>query len=402
MASGTPPPVIASERELYVAPGGPIFRLMQRIGIARNDHPSIRRRVLALLLVTWVPMCVFALVQGVALGPTPRESFLLDFATYARFFIGLPILVYAEFFIGERLTLAGRQFVHDGIVSTEDYPRFEQAIARLARHRESVPATLILIALAAIGAWNFTYESASGVGLVGWRVAFFPEGHAFRYNLAAIWSQLVALPIVLFLGYRWLWRIIMWGLFLRDVSRLDLRLVPTHADRCGGLGFLEIAHVAFGILAFAIGCVLSAEAAFRIIYEGAKLDFFQVHTLIIVAALEVVFLGPLLTFMPVMARTRRDGLRRYGTLVVNYNRAFQQKWIDGRGDTGEPLLGSADIQSLADMGNSFRFVDDMRLVPFGRWSVIQLALVTLSPGVPLLLLAIPISEILDTLAKVVL
>ena len=395
-------PAVANLAELYVAPGGPFFRLAQRLGIARLDRPSIRRRFVALLLVTWVPMCLFALVQGVALGPTPRESFLMDFATYARFFIMLPIILYADLLIGERLTIAGRQLVFDGIVGVEDYPAFEKAIARMARSRESVLVTWILLALASVGAWTFTYESASGMGLVGWRTALLPEGHAFRYNLAALWSQFVALPVVLYLAYRWIWRIIMWTRFLYDVSRLDLRLVPTHADKSGGLGFLEIAHVGFGVLAFGIGCVLSAEAAFRIVFEGAKLDFFQANTLILVAVLEVVFLGPLLMFMPAMARVRRDALRRYGNLVVNYNRAFQSKWVDGHADPAEPLLGSADIQSLADLGNSFRFVDDMRLMPFGRWSVIQIAVAALVPGVPLLLLSIPVRDIIDTLAKVVL
>ena len=78
------------------------------------------------------------------------------------------------------------------------------------------------------------------------------------------------------------------------------------------------------------------------------------------------------------------------------------KWVESPGPKDEPLLGSSDIQSLADLGNSFRFIKEMGLVPFGRVAVIKLALATAAPGVPLVLLVVPISEILAALKKVVL
>ena len=394
-------PVLSNESELYVAPGGPIFRLGQRIARPGRPRPFLRR-VVALILITWVPMCLFAIVQGYALGNTPRGSFLLDFATYARFFVGIPVLVMAEGLIGARLTLAGLQFVRDGLVHSKDYPAFERAIARLAQRRESMVATLVIIALAAFGAWKLTYESASGAGMVGWQSVILPEGHAFNYSLAALWNHLVALPVLLFLWYRWLWRILVWTLFLRDVARLDLRLVPTHADGAGGLGFLEIAHMSFGILAFAVGSILSAQAAFQIVYEGARIDVFQTPVIVSLVMMQVLFLGPLLVFTPAMARTRRDALRSYGSLVVRYNRSFQEKWIDSQGPRDEQLLGSSDMQSLVDLGSSFRLVADMGLTPFGRRAVLQLTLATALPGLPLLLLVVPMREIIDAVSKIVL
>ena len=395
-------PVISNESELYVAPGGPIDRLTHRIAIARYRRQSAPRRIISLLLITWVPMCVLALLQGDALGATPRESFLLDFPTYVRFFVAVPIMVIAEGHIGPRLTQAGLQFVRDGLVRQEDYPAFEQAITRLARRRGSVSATLVLIALAVFAACVITFESASGVGMVSLHSLTLPEGHAFRYNLAALWSLIVALPVFQFLWYRWLWRILFWTLFLRDVARLNLRLVPTHADGAGGLGFLARAHNAFGMLAFVVGSALSAEAAFRFVYEGTHIDVFKVPVLIVLVLVLVLFLGPMLVFTPVMARTRRAALRSYGSLVVRYNRAFQDKWLESPSPQGEQLLGSSDIQSLADLSNSFRLVSDMKLIPFGRSAVIQLAVATLLPGLPLVLLAVPISDIFAALAKVVL
>ena len=395
--------VLSNESALYVAPGGPVYRFMRRLALDRHGQVSVLRRIILLISITWLPMCIFAILQGFALGATPRESFLLDFAAYARYFIALPLMIFADGIIGPRRRLAGLQFVRDGLVGPQDMPAFEQAVARLASRRESVTATVVTIALALFGAWQLTFESATGVANVAsWQTFNLPGNHALSYPLAALWSHLVALPVFLFFLYRWLWRLIFWTLFLFDVSRIELRLVPTHADGAGGLGFLEIAHVSFGTLAFAATSVLSAQAAFRIVYEGAGLKTFQGPVIIVFLVILVLFLGPLLLFSPMMNRTWRAAMRSYGSLVVHYNRGFHEKWVDKSGPPGEPLLGSADIQSLADLGNSFRFVNDMKIVPLSRWAFIYLALATVLPGLPLVLLVVPVSEIIDALAKVAL
>lgn len=191
-------PMVSNENELYLAPGGPWFRLMQRVVPSMGDR-SVVWRIAILLLITWVPMCLFAIAQGTALGDTPRGSFLLDLATYARFFVGIPVLVCADNHNGGRLRQAGLQFLRDGLVGRDDYPAFERAIAALARRRESLVAAIVIAVLAVFGSWNLTFESASGVGRVGWQSLELPEGSAARYSLAAVWNHLVAVPVLLFL-----------------------------------------------------------------------------------------------------------------------------------------------------------------------------------------------------------
>ena len=99
---------LARDSELEFELGGPAYRLMQRVGLIKGAGPSIGRRSVGFLLITWVPLLVFSLIEGRALGPTPRESFLLDFATYARFFLAVPLLFVAEVVAGPRLRSAGR------------------------------------------------------------------------------------------------------------------------------------------------------------------------------------------------------------------------------------------------------------------------------------------------------
>jgi hypothetical protein len=393
---------LANESDLYIERGGPAYQLMQRMGLIRGEGPSVRRRIVVFLAVTWLPLLIFAVWEGLAVGPTPRESFLLDFATFARFLIAVPLLVVAEVTIGPRMTSAGLHFVRAGLVRPADYPAFEQAIRRVVRWRESLWAELVLLGMAVVGAWTLTTESVYGDATASWQNAVGATDQGARLVLVGLWYHVIAVPIVQFFWYRWLWRLIIWIRFLYDVSRLHLDLVPTHADGAGGLGFLGTAHTAFGILSLALSSVLSAAAAFLIVFEEAPIETFQIHFITVLIAAEVLFLGPLILFSPALIRARQAWLREYSLLVLRYNRAFHEKWIEGQVADGEPLLGSGDIQSLADLGNSFEFIRGMKVVPFSVRVILQLAVVTILPALPLVLLVMPVEKILDLMAKAVL
>ena len=117
--------------------------------------------------------------------------------------------------------------------------------------------------------------------------------------------------------------------------------------------------------------------------------------------LSLVF-GPFVVFAPRLARAKRTGLREYGTLAERYVRDFDEKWLRGGAPADEKLVGSADIQSLADMGSSFDVVRTMRAVPVTREAVFQLAAATLVPVVPLALTMMSLEELLKTLFGILL
>lgn len=392
-------PVLANESQLYFERGGPFYRLMQRIGLIRGEGPDVLRRIVAFLALTWLPLLVLSILEGRALGPTPRESFLLDYATYTRFFVGMPLLLVAEIIIGPRLTNAALHFPRSGLLRPEDFPAFDEAAARVARRRESLTAEAIVLGVAFLGAWS-AYHGLYAGDRATWHVV--TTGSGVRFSLAGLWYNLIAVPLLQFLFYRWLWRLIIWTEFLWIISRLNLKLVPTHADQAGGLGFLGNAQVVFGILSAAVGSVLSADAAFRIVFEGASLEAYMLPFVAYLILSEVVFLGPLLIFMPLLARTRREGLRTYSALVNRYNQSFHEKWAEGRVPEGESFLGSSDIQSLADLGNSFGMIRAMKPFPFSAQVIIRMAVIAALPALPVLPLAVPVGDILKILAKALL
>jgi hypothetical protein len=117
----------------------------------------------------------------------------------------------------------------------------------------------------------------------------------------------------------------------------------------------------------------------------------------------VLALGPLILFTRHLWRCRYEAVRQYDRLGTDYTREFQQRWIDSRnGRTSERdgLLGSADIQSLADLGNAYDVIRKMWFVPFELRSVVIILVATLLPMVPLALLEIPLLELVKKLGAV--
>ena len=128
---------------------------------------------------------------------------------------------------------------------------------------------------------------------------------------------------------------------------------------------------------------------------------FKVELVGLVVLLLFAVLGPMLTFASKLAAAKRAGLRDYGSLAQRYVREFDVKWIRGGAPSGEPLVGTADLQSLADLGNSFEVVVGMRWVPFTGQTILQLAFATLLPVLPLTLTMISLDELVDRLLQMV-
>jgi len=148
----------------------------------------------------------------------------------------------------------------------------------------------------------------------------------------------------------------------------------------------------------AFSCVLSGHVALQVYFEAVPIETFKTLFAIYLVLMELICVGPLLIFVPLLAWTRRQGLRQYSILADTYNRAFEQKWAAGQAPPDEPLLGSSDIQSLADLGNSFGMIREMKPVPFSRQLILQIAVIACLPGLPLVFLVMPVGELLKLLA----
>jgi hypothetical protein len=382
--------------------GGPAYRVMQRIGIIKGAGPSVGRRSVAFIAMTWLPMLVLAALEGHAIGPTPRASLLLDFATYARLFIAVPLIFAAEMIVGPRMHSAATRFVEAGIVQPESLRGFAAAVQRVARRREAWLPEAIFLIVALFGGWLISVEQVAGLASASWHTVW--TGAVARPSLAALWYHFTAIPLLQFFVLRWLWRLIVWALFLWDVSRLRLDLEPTHTDMAGGLGFLGNAHMSMWIFPFAFGCVISAELAFSASFEGLNVASLKTMMPVLFAYLvfvELATFGPLVVFVGPLLAARREALRTYGTLVQQHNALFSRKWIMGEKPADELPLGNPDMSSLVDLGSSFLVVRQMNVFPVSRTQMVQVAVISCLPALPLVFLVLPFAEVLKLIAGAV-
>jgi hypothetical protein len=369
--------------------GGPGDALMKRLRLIRPELGAASgRTAIALAGLTWLPLLAFSLIEGLALGGA-RIPFLYDIATHVRFLVAVPILVLAEIPIGRRLRAVAKHFLNAGLVSEGEQKQFASSVVGTALFKDSRLAAIALLALAYIT----TYVALSKTSLQSGSTWFAPSA-SVGFSPVGYYYAFVALPIFMYLTYRWAYRMVLWTRFLWQVSNLDLLLTPTHPDGAGGLGFLGKGSIPFGIILFPLSSVVSAAIASRILFGGATLEPFEfIYAAIIVLAV-IVFAGPLMVFAPKLLSLKQDGLLRYGTLACQYTRAFDSKWADRMSTSEEPLLGTADIQSLADLGNSYELIRKMRVVPITWSDFIVMALPGVIPALPLAATVMPVSEIL--------
>ena len=386
------------EQEFSVVIGGPLYQAFRRAHLTGDALQLVHRRVLILTLLAWLPLLALSMLDGKAWGNAVAVPFLHDIDTHARFLVALPLLIVAELVVHQRMRAMVAQFVTRDLVRAAVRERFDAAIAAAMRLRNSKLAELSLIALVYTVGIFVLWRHFGALDRPTWSAS--AQDGELRPHLAGWWYLLVSLPVFQFLLLRWYFRLFIWGRFLWQVSRLDLAYLPMHPDRNGGIGFLSAVGYAFAPLLLAQGTLLSGMIANRIFFEGAKLAEFQVEIFSFVAVMVGVVLAPLLVFIPPLARAKRAGLRDYGHLATRYVDEFDAKWLRGGAARAEPLIGSADVQSLADMANSFEVVRGMRLAPISRDAIVQLVVVTLLPVVPLLLTMISPEEFLGRLVRI--
>ena len=377
--------------------GGPLYQLLRRTRLSDDVLELQRRRVIVLSALTWLPLLFLTAVGGHLLGGV-QLPFLYDVEVHARFLLALPLLVVAELVVHQRMRQVTATFHTRNLIPAAARERLALAVASAHRLRNSVPAEVALLALVYIVGITIVWRQYLALDAPTWYAT--PGKDGSTLTLAGAWYGYVSLPIFQFLLCRWYFRVFIWARLLWRVSRIELQLVPTHPDRVGGLGFLSNTVFAFVPVILAHGVLLSGLLANHILYVGAKLTDFRLEILLLVIFLMLVVVGPLLVFAPQLARAKRAGLREYGNLAQRYSRAFDAKWVRGD-ESDDALLGTGDIQSLADLGNSFSVVKELRLVPVSKEAIFQLAVVAIAPMVPLLLTMMPLDELLKKLIGVV-
>ena len=200
-------------------------------------------------------MLILSLLQGLAFGDRVELHYLWDFTVHIRFLICVPLLIIAEVVLEARTRAVVKHFIASGIIQEKNHGDFESVVRRAVRLQDSLLAEAIIIGLVIVSVIFIRIEYLGSAST--WRVLV--SAAERRRTLAGWWYLIVAIPFFQFLLGRWLWRFLIWSHFLWGLSKMDLRLIPTHPDLAAGLGFLSPAQAKYGIIVFALSSVIAAR-----------------------------------------------------------------------------------------------------------------------------------------------
>ena len=337
---------------------------------------------LALGVGMWLVVVGFAALQGF----TDRLFTMSVVAVHARLLLVIPLFFVAESWVSPHMTGFVKTIVTRGIVPPGAKAALDAEVARTRRWVDAWwPEAMCL--LAAGGLW----VTGSGLQNVGTTGAADTSGAA----MAGVMYFGVGLTLFRFLLFRWAWKLGLWTWFLWRVSRLDLMLIPGHPDRAGGLGMLEAVHERFVPLVAALSVLACASLAESISTGTLEVTAVYPHlamTLLLDAAL---FLSPLLVFTDKLWAARARGLGAYMALAARYVTAFEAKWTGGDPPTRDELLGTPDLQALADLGQAISVVGGMRWITVSRRLLTLMALAAIVPLLPLLAFEYTILELVQ-------
>ena len=380
----------AVTEDFSLVQGGPLYSLLLALRLTKPPSGLGARAAVLLCLLTWLPLLALSVLQGTAIGTGVKIPFLLDFPVAVRFLLVIPLMIVAERVIDARVTGALRDLAGSGLVANSTVPAFEAMLRGAQRLSNSMLAEVAGVAVVIVGVAYLRLELSGS--LARWQ--FLPSSEGAVRPLAGWWYILVSIPVFQFLFYRWIWRYLVWSWMLWRISRLDLQLIPTHPDRVAGLGILGPAHAGFGVLAFAISSVISAEYAQEFLLGATTIAQSELAIFGYLILMLIVFLGPLFVFPGVLMRIQLNGLRDYGALANRNTLEFDRKWIKGRASAEVPLLGSADIQSLADLANSYAVISQIRYAPMDpRTVLLSIFGCIMVPLLPAALTAVPVDQI---------
>lgn len=359
--------------------GGPLHRLGRRLGLV-HGHTNTLRLGCFLGASLWAVAATLALVRGHDLLAFPLLG------AHVRLLVAIPLLFAAETLLDPRLDAFMRFVVRARIVPGESTDALLAKLAQVRRWTDgwAPDVACLLLALA-------MYWSVPRMGIAGADTTLTAGGVEARLG-EGLWYSLVCLTVLRFLLLRWAWRLVLWVHCLWTLSRLPLRLLPAHADGTSGLGGLETVHLHFAPLVFAISAVLSASFAVDIARGAMALDDVYPAAAAILLLDAILFVAPLLLFLPPLRASKLKASGDYLLLAERYAADFERKWLRGDGGRAD-LLGAPDIQSLADLTTAVTVVRGSRVVPVGRKLLTGLGLAALLPLAPLVLFKIPLAQL---------
>ena len=139
------PELLGGTADFSLVLGGPLYQLLRRSHLSDDALELVHRRILAGVLITWLPLLLLSTWEGRAWRGQVEVPFLLNAEVHTRFLLALPLLMLAELTVHLRMRRLLAQFVARDLIPEAERPRVDAAIGSAMRLRIASSARSRLI-----------------------------------------------------------------------------------------------------------------------------------------------------------------------------------------------------------------------------------------------------------------
>jgi len=369
----------------------PYNKLFYKVGIKGSWAKNNTFRVFFALAICWLPIAVYTLFAGSFWTGEVTSSFISDFDIQARFLIAMPILILADRNVSLRLLLIVNQFTNCGIIGKDINEKYTEIVRSNKRLLKSGWIDAVLLVLCYFQVILVLFYESTSTSILTWQVL--DSGGKTIINFAGYWSALISIPFVLYLVYRWLLRICVWGVLLFKTSKLRINLFPFHPDLSGGLGFLGYSTRYFSPIAFAFSVIVAGNAADFMLVEGIQLNDLKYFLIGYILFITLLFTFPMFFFTQKMIESRERTVYENYDYTNGIYRELRIKIAKGYEDVKQDDLKSPDFSAVADLSQVIENALKMKSIPFTIKDNISLWIMTIFPFVGLIFIQYPMNEI---------
>ena len=114
--------VAKGEQDFSLILGGPLFQLLRRTRLSDDALALVKKRIVVIALLAWLPLLLFSALQGNAFKGSVAVPFLLDWEVHVRFLVALPLLIGAELVVHQRMRTVIQLFRSRKIIPESEMP----------------------------------------------------------------------------------------------------------------------------------------------------------------------------------------------------------------------------------------------------------------------------------------
>jgi hypothetical protein len=377
-----------------ISEDGIFFKLARRKRFLNNPF----KLVVIVLLIVWFPLLLLSLYEG-TLYSGVEIPFLNDIAMQIRILVALPLLVLLKNSISNKLTSATKHLCTTLLIQEERQYMMDKVLPTVRKLTNSNLTEIVLLLLVFASTVSMVqggvYTSLSGENST-WMTSL-SKGY-LSLSMAGRWSVFVTLPVIQFFIANWIWRYIVWMLFLFRFSKANLNLLPTHADNAGGLGIVMLAQRSFTVVFVAIGFIFSGELISQLILNPESFELIRNEALGFIILSTLILILPSAFFIQKLATVRTQGLVNLGKLSTALSNKFEQEWVNDQPVDKVLEKREIDPSLVIDYNSIYESFHRLNIVPVTTNDLLGIAGFLFVPFVPILFVQFSVTELLQRIA----